>query len=74
MVVAGSRTHRSTVNRTLGCGLQGLMSRVEILPEFGFPKSRVYAKLAERLILKRYQTFIGDAPGLMRWYILAIAL
>jgi hypothetical protein len=74
MVVAGSRTHRSTVNRTVGCGLQGLMSRVEFLPEFGFHKSRVYAKLEESLILKRYQTFIGNAPRLMRWYILTVAL
>jgi hypothetical protein len=36
-----------------------LVSRLASLPEFGFLKSRVYAKLLRRLILKRYQTFNG---------------
>jgi hypothetical protein len=37
----------------------GLVSRLASLPEFGFLKSRVYAKLLRRLILKGYQTFNG---------------
>jgi len=33
--------------------------RLASLPEFGFLKSRVYAKLLRSLILKRYQAFNG---------------
>jgi hypothetical protein len=44
------------------------------LPEFGFLKSRVYAKLLRRLILKRYQAFnrypleLGGKPTLAAAY------
>jgi hypothetical protein len=48
-----------TVRRVLKGWLQGWFSRLASLPEFGFLKSRVYAKLPRRLILKRYQTFNG---------------
>jgi hypothetical protein len=38
---------------------QGRFPRLASLPEFGFLKSRVYAKLLGSLILKRYQAFNG---------------
>ena len=38
---------------------QGRFPRLASLPEFGFLKSRVYAKLLGSLISKRYQAFNG---------------
>jgi len=44
-----------------------LVFRLASLPEFGFLKSRVYAKLLRRLILKRYQAFNGYPSQLGKW-------